>query len=156
MKCISVVVNSKPFAEIKEDLKNKRDIMRNDFNLKVKEKMKKVEKAKQKMMKIKYMRGIFLYFNREKRNNFSFAEPEQRFWKIVAEKREEFINIISADISNYKNKKKLTTSENEIVNYLGLVLTTLKKYDKNYGKNIALTLNNVFCKDISLYICDFI
>jgi hypothetical protein len=56
---------------------------------------------------------------------------------------------------NSQNTQELDNL-NKKVNYYNLVLKTLKKYDKHYGEKIGLTLNRLFCTDISHYIREFI
>jgi hypothetical protein len=115
--------------------------------------------------KIVKMRSVFLELNREKYKQFSFAEKDRKFWRIAAFKVAEFecdMNEIICttkrllEIAKQGNSRGRITEIQKRINYYGLVLKTLRKYDKNYGENLGLILNRLFCKDISHYIRDFI
>ena len=110
------------------------------------------------------VRSLFLMLNREKYKQFSFATKDKKFWRIVSFKIVEFecdVNEMIVETQRaFQNQSSQNTQElsvlNKKVNYYNLVLKTLKKYDKRYGEKIGLTLNHLFCKDISHYIREFI
>lgn len=115
--------------------------------------------------KIVKMRSVFLTLNREKYKQFSFAKKDRKFWRIAAFKVAEFEcdmnEIICAtkrllEIAKQGNSRERITEIQKRIDYYGLVLKTLRRYDKNYGENLGLILNRLFCKDISHYIRDFI
>jgi hypothetical protein len=110
------------------------------------------------------VRSLFLMLNREKYKQFSFATKDKKFWRIVSFKIVEFecdVNEMIVETQraiqkhNSQNTQELDNL-NKKVNYYNLVLKTLKKYDKHYGEKIGLTLNRLFCTDISHYIREFI
>lgn len=110
------------------------------------------------------VRSLFLMLNREKYKQFSFAIKDQKFWRIVSFKIVEFecdVNEMIVETQraiqkhNSQNSQELSNL-NKKINYYNLVLKTLKKYDKHYGKKIGLTLNRLFCTDISHCIREFI
>ena len=117
-----------------------------------------------KHKKAAQVRSVFLMLNREKYKQFSFAEKNKKFWRIVSFKLVEYecdLNEMIVETHhaiqkhNSQNSQELDNLKNKI-KYYNLVLKTLKKYDKHYGEKIGLTLNRLFCKDISHYIREFI
>lgn len=105
------------------------------------------------------VRSLFLMLNREKYKQFSFATKDQKFWRIVSFKIVEFecdVNEMIVETQRVQQHHKGARNLNKKINYYNLVLKTLKKYDKHYGEKIGLTLNRLFCTDISHYIREFI
>lgn len=110
------------------------------------------------------VRSLFLMLNREKYKQFSFAIKDQKFWRIVSFKIVEFecdVNEMIVETQRAIQKHNSQNSQelgnlNKKVKYYNLVLKTLKKYDKHYGEKIGLTLNRLFCTDISHCIREFI
>ena len=110
------------------------------------------------------VRSLFLMLNREKYKQFSFAIKDQKFWRIVSFKIVEFecdVNEMIVETQRAIQKHNSQNSQelgnlNKKVKYYNLVLKTLKKYDKHYGEKIGLTLNRLFCTDISNCIREFI
>jgi len=125
----------------------------------------KHEQRTDKLGKVAHMRSIYLALNREKYKQFSFSTKDQHFWRVVAFKSVEFKcdlhNLISLTKSaitfaeHEQNTKDILEMKKKVT-YYNLALTTLQKYDENYGKKIGLTLNRLFCKDISHSIREFI
>jgi hypothetical protein len=114
--------------------------------------------------KASQVRSVFLLLNREKYKQFSFAAKNKKFWRIVSFKLVEYecdLNEMIVETQraiqkhNSQNSQELSNL-NKKINYYNLVLKTLKKYDKYYGEKIGLTLNRLFCTDISHYIREFI
>lgn len=110
------------------------------------------------------VRSVFLLLNREKYKQFSFAAKNKKFWRIVSFKLVEYecdLNEMIVETQraiqkhNSQNSQELSNL-NKKINYYNLVLKTLKKYDKHYGEKIGLTLNRLFCTDISHCIREFI
>jgi hypothetical protein len=122
-------------------------------------------KAQKKHQQIKRLRSIFLMLNREKYKQFSFQQKVQKFWTCVSFKTVEFeceVNSVICETEkalqeaqHERNVDKISSIEKK-VKYYNLVLKTLKKHDKQYGKKMCLALNRLFCKDISCYIREFI
>jgi len=131
----------------------------------LKKKLVHDKKCMTKFAKVTQVRSLFLMLNREKYKQFSFVLKDQAFWRIVSFKTVEFeceINmmICATEIALLRKTQRKTQREmsnmKKKITYYNLALKTLKKYDKHYGKKIGLTLNRLFCKDISHYIRDFI
>ena len=108
MKCISVIINSKTHAEIKENLENNRDIMRNDFNLKVKEKMIKVEKANKKMMKRSICEEFSCICTEKSAITFRSQNQNKDFGKLLLKKRRihKCYKVQTSAISKIKNLRQ--------------------------------------------------
>jgi len=125
------------------------------FN-RIEKRLRIVMRKNKKFEKVKGIRGLFLVLNREKYKHFSFSKEDIKFWRIASIKNSEFETNLNKEIFLIKTKNILTQKDNEEIQYYNLVLKTLNKYDKNYGKFIGLVLNRLFCSNISLYIRDFI
>tara|TARA_Y100000389_G_C17376300_1_gene471842 strand:- start:277 stop:666 length:390 start_codon:yes stop_codon:yes gene_type:complete len=129
--------------------------MKHFFN-RIEKRLRIVMRKNKKFEKIKGIRGLFLVLNREKYKYFSFSKENIKFWRIASIKNREFETNLNKEIYLIKTKNILTQKDNEEIQYYNLVLKTLNKYDKNYGKFIGLVLNRTFCINISFYIRDFI
>lgn len=129
--------------------------MKHFFN-RIEKRLRIVMRKNKKFERVKGIRGLFLVLNREKYKHFSFSKEDIKFWRIASTKNREFETNLNKEIFLIKTKNILTQKDNEEIQYYNLVLKTLNKYDKNYGKFIGLVLNRLFCSNISLYIRDFI
>lgn len=130
--------------------------MNNTFEKIIQKKILIADRKKSKSEKIQSIRALFLFLNREKYAQFSFDIENMRFWKIATAKNSEFKKDLNEEITLIETKSEMSEQDKELVKYYNIVLKTLEKYDKNYGKTIGLTLNRIFCRNISLYIRNFI
>lgn len=130
--------------------------MNNNFEEIIQKKILIADRKKSKFEKIQSIRALFLFLNREKYLQFSFDRENMRFWKIATAKSSEFKKDLNEEITLIETKSEMSEQDKELVKYYNIVLKTLEKYDKNYGKTIGLILNRIFCRNISLYIRNFI
>lgn len=113
-----------------------------------KEKGKIVDEEKRNMEKIKIVRGMYLFLNRNKYHVFSFKD--MRYWKSVINKKREMEQEL---LDRLETKEQFSSQYNE---YVILTLKTLNKYDSTYADKIAMTLFRTFPHDISREILAFI
>lgn len=113
-----------------------------------KEKGKIVDEEKRNMEKIKIVRGMYLFLNRNKYHVFSFKD--MRYWKSVINKKREMEQEL---LDRLETKEQFSSQYNE---YMILTLKTLNKYDSTYSDTIAMTLFRTFPHDISREILAFI
>ena len=113
-----------------------------------KKKGKIVDEEKRNMEKIKIVRSMYLFLNRNKYHVFSFKD--MRYWKSVINKKREMEQEL---LDRLETKEKISTQYNE---YMILTLKTLNNYDSTYSDTIAMTLFRTFPHDISREILAFI
>ena len=130
--------------------------MEPEFEKEIQKRILTIDKKRSKFEKVKGVRCLFLFLNREKYPQFSFKEENIKFWRIATIKSSVFEMDLKQEISFINTKAKITKKDKEIIKYFSTVLKTLNKYDKNYGKHLGLVLNRLFCRNMSLYIRDFI
>lgn len=104
-------------------------------------------KKSHKVDLVRSMRHTFLYLNKHKYTVFTYSE--MTFWKIVSSKKREVIKDIYEYLDKYKYDKKRKK-------YLQLSISTLNKYDDNYGLFIACVVNRLFYHDLARYILEYI
>lgn len=107
------------------------------------------EHQKAKVEVLKKIRSVFLYFNRVKKNIFSFCKKRRSLWKT---------NLATVlRLKEQLDKEAEIYPENEhIKRALVLLKSTLNKYRSDYGITIGLVLNRLFCRDISWTIREYI
>jgi hypothetical protein len=109
-----------------------------------------LEKKNQLFLKqCKSIRATFLYLNKNKKLIFGFNNKTSSFWKTVYIRKNALICQCQRIIDNNEFTE-------EIRKYLSLTIKTFKNYDENYGLNIGLVLNRLFCKDISWTIYEYL
>ena len=113
-----------------------------------KEKGKIVDEEKRNMEKIKIVRSMYLFLNRNKYHIFSFKD--MRYWKSVINKKREMEQEL---LDRLETKEQYSSQYNE---YIILTLKTLHNYDSTYSDTIAMTLFRTFPHDISREILAFI
>lgn len=113
-----------------------------------KKKGKIVDEEKRNMEKIKIVRSMYLFLNRNKYHIFSFKD--MRYWKSVINKKREMEQEL---LDRLETKEQFSSQYNE---YMILTLKTLHNYDSTYSDTIAMTLFRTFPHDISREILAFI
>ena len=99
------------------------------------------------MAKVKHVRSVHLFINRYYHKIFSFHHV--KFLKQFYVNRDTHINELNAFYPSGNFNK-------DECKYLLLTLTTIKKGPFGFAHFIGCVLNRLFCKDIALYVCDFI
>ena len=96
---------------------------------------------------VRLMRIAFIYLNKNKYKLFTYRE--MNFWKIASRKKRVNTNDIQKQlqIHDWDTKRE---------KYLRMCLTTMKKYDDNYGMFIACVVNRLFYNDLARYILEYI
>lgn len=113
-----------------------------------KKKGKIVDEEKRNMEKIKIVRSMYLFLNRNKYHIFSFKD--MRYWKSAINKKREMEQEL---LDRLETKEQFSSQYNE---YMILTLKTLNNYDSTYADTIAMTLFRTFPHDISREILVFI
>jgi hypothetical protein len=113
-----------------------------------KKKGKIVDEEKRNMEKIKIVRSMYLFLNRNKYHIFSFKD--MRYWKSAINKKREMEQEL---LDRLETKEQFSSQYNE---YMILTLKTLNNYDSTYADTIAMTLFRTFPHDISREILAFI
>ena len=113
-----------------------------------KEKGKIEDQEKRNMEKIKIVRSMYLFLNRNKYHIFTFKDI--RYWNTAVKKKREMEQEL---LDRLKTKEKYSTQYNK---YMILTLKTLNNYYSNYSDKIAMTLFRTFPHDISREILAFI
>lgn len=113
-----------------------------------KKKGKIVDEEKRNMEKIKIVRSMYLFLNRNKYHIFSFKD--MRYWKSAINKKREMEQELR---DRLETKEQFSSQYNE---YMILTLKTLNNYDSTYSDTIAMTLFRTFPHDISREILAFI
>jgi hypothetical protein len=108
---------------------------------------KKFIKTAMIMVKVKYARSLHLFTNRYYHKIFSFHNV--KFLKLLYVNRDKHINNLNAFYPSGDFNK-------DECKYLLLAVTTLKKGPFGFAHFIGCVLNRLLCKDIALYVCDFI
>ncbi len=115
------------------------------------------------MKRCKIVRSVYLILNKNKYARYTFKENQKKFWARTSIRCDVLTNDIEEIIRkkekiverNKRNNKYCKDIENEI-KYYKKTVKTIKKYDRNYGKKIGLVLNRLFCRNIALYIRNYI
>jgi hypothetical protein len=94
---------------------------------------------------IRCMRIVFMYLNKNKYNVFTYSE--MTFWKVASMKKRQNIEEIQNNLNNYDREKE---------KYLKMCITTIKKYDDNYGLFVACVINRLFYNDLARNILEYI
>lgn len=128
----------------------------------------KMEKIKKKnpyntMERCKLVRSVYLILNKNKYAKYTFKENQKKFWATLCIRCDVLTNDIEEIIRKKekmakrkeRNNKYCKDIENEI-KYYKKTVKTIQKYDRNYGKKIGLVLNRAFCRNIALYIRNYI
>ena len=108
---------------------------------------KRVIKTAVTIEKVKFARSLHLFLNRYYHKIFSFHHV--KLLKGIYVSRHNHINDINAFYPSGNFNK-------DECKYLLLAVTTLKKGPFGFAHFIGCVLNRLFCKDIALYVCDFI
>lgn len=108
-----------------------------------------MEHQKAKVEVLKKIRSVFIYFNRIKKDIFSFSIKRRSLWKT---------NVATVlRLKQQLVQEAETYPENQdIIRALVLLKSTLNKYRSDYGITIGLVLNRLFCRDISWTIYEYI
>ena len=96
---------------------------------------------------VRLMRITFIFLNKNKYKVFTYSE--MTFWKIASRKKRENIKAIQ----KYLQKEKFGEERER---YFKMSITTINKYDDNYGLFIACVVNRIFYHDLSRNILEYI
>ena len=99
--------------------------------------------------KVKFIRSLHLFLNRYYHKIFSFHHVQLQLLKSIYVHRDKHINNLNVLYPSGNFNK-------DECKYLLLAVTTLKKGPFGFAHFIGCVLNRLLCKDIALYVCDFI
>jgi len=100
-----------------------------------------------KLRILKSVRRLFLYLNKTKYSMFTYNE--MKLWRIISEKK----RTLTIEIQNILQQKTFTGNNEK---YTNTCITTIGKYDDNYGLFLACAMNRVFCNDVARLILIYI
>jgi len=96
---------------------------------------------------LKSVRKMFLYLNKIKYSIFTYTE--MKLWRTLSERK----RALTTEIQDIL-QRKILTGDNE--KYANTCITTIGKYDDNYGLFLMCAMNRVFCNDIGRLILMYI
>jgi hypothetical protein len=96
---------------------------------------------------LKSIRKMFLYLNKIKYNVFTYNE--MKLWRSISERKRG----LTTELQDILHQQKFTGNNEK---YINTVVTTIGKYDDNYGVFLMCAMNRVFCNDIARLILIYI
>ncbi len=96
---------------------------------------------------LKCIRKMFLYLNRIKYSIFTYSE--MKIWRTLSERKRG----LTAELQNILQQKNFTGDSEK---YTKTCITTIGKYDNNYGLFLMCAMNRVFCSDLARLILMYI
>ena len=96
---------------------------------------------------LKSIRKMFLYLNKIKYSIFTYSE--MKLWRSISERKRG----LTAELQNILQQKNFTGDSE---NYTKTCITTIGKYDNNYGLFLMCAMNRVFCSDLARLILMYI
>ena len=96
---------------------------------------------------LKCIRKMFLYLNKIKYSIFTYSE--MKLWRTLSERKRG----LTVELQNILQQKKFTGDSE---NYTKTCITTIGKYDNNYGLFLMCAMNRVFCSDLARLILMYI
>jgi hypothetical protein len=96
---------------------------------------------------LKSIRKMFLYLNKIKYSIFTYNE--MKLWRSISERKRG----LTTELQDILQQQKFTGNNEK---YINTVVTTIGKYDDNYGLFLMCAMNRVFCNDIARLILIYI
>lgn len=96
---------------------------------------------------LKSIRKIFLYLNKIKYSIFTYTE--MKLWRTISDRKRAITAELQKNLQN-----KTFTADNE--KYAMICMTTIGKYNDNYGLFLMCAMNRVFCTDVARLILMYI
>lgn len=96
---------------------------------------------------LKSIRKMFLYLNKIKYSIFTYSE--MKLWRSISERKRG----LTAELQNILQQKNFTGDSEK---YTKTCITTIGKYDNNYGLFLMCAMNRVFCSDLARLILMYI
>lgn len=116
-------------------------------NMDMSQRVQSAYKRWYRLQTLKSVRKMFLYLNKIKYSIFTYTE--MKLWRTISQRK----RVLTAELQNIL-QQKIFKGDNE--KYTNTCITTIGKYDDNYGLFLMCAMNRVFCNDIGRLILMYI